>query len=423
MMSDLIILDTRRMLTRSVLVGLVMLIGVCTWFGVRWQLGNMLADLTQPGDPNTDEIAAAAQELAPADPLVYRLLASAVGDPDDAITYSEQAVRLAPADFRRRLELARAYAQNDDLDRAEAQYRAAVELAPEHAAPRWFLGNHLLRQEREDEAFAELRKAAAHNQTYREQVFSLAWDYYQKDAARLEDLVSEPAAIAHLAFFFAARGAAEPALRNWSRLSDGEKERFRYRAVLIADGLYIQRHFAEALAFSHTLGQALAAKPNTITNPSFEAPIGEAAESRFDWEIARNEPRLEIGADGRTARTGSRSLRFVFRGYSKPVLLNARQTVVVEPRQRYTLSLWYRTEDLRSAGMPILEVLNGTDDAVLARTQPFPAGTGDWKQVTLDFSTPETCSGIILRTVRNYCGDDCPITGTLWYDDFEMARS
>jgi len=29
---------------------------------------------------------------------------------------------------------------------------------------------------------------------------------------------------------------------------------------------------------------------------------------------------------------------------------------------------------------------------------------------------------VTIRTVRAYCGDDCPITGTLWYDDFELKK-
>ncbi|HCA58316.1 MAG TPA: hypothetical protein DEP46_10060, partial [Blastocatellia bacterium] len=74
------------------------------------------------------------------------------------------------------------------------------------------------------EAFAELNKAAQKSSVYREQVFSLAWDYFGKDAAAVEKVAGDaPDVRASLALFFAARGASADALRNWNLLTQEQK--------------------------------------------------------------------------------------------------------------------------------------------------------------------------------------------------------
>jgi hypothetical protein len=72
--------------------------------------------------------------------------------------------------------------------------------------------------------------------------------------------------------------------------------------------------------------------------------------------------------------------------------------------------------------MPQLQVVNGNDDKIITLSAAYPAGTTDWQQMTVDFSAPDNCNGIVIRTVRGYCGQDCPISGTIWYDDFALSR-
>lgn len=422
MNNDLRAASTRTTQVRIVLGFCIVIVLLLGWFAVRWQVGIMLSDLTPSTNPNAGAIGALSTRLAPGAPGAVLLAAKAESDPKAAIELFEDAVRRAPFDYRLRVELGRAYEQDDQIERAEAQLKQAVEAAPNYAAPRWHLGNFYLRQSRESDALPQLSHAAEHNQNYRDQVFSLAWDYFQKDAERIEQLVAEPAAVAHLAYFFAARGAAGASLRTWGRLSDSERERYGYRAILIADGLYQQRHFGEALSFAKQLGNAANTEPEKITNPSFETVIGDFEQSRFAWQINRNESKLEVTADGKIASEGTRSLRMTFRGFAKPVLINALQTVVVLPSTRYSLSFSSRTNDLRSAGMPILEIVNAVDDTSLTRTEPFPGGTVEWKRTTLEFRTPANCVGIIIRTIRQYCGEECAINGTIWYDDFAITK-
>ena len=97
--------------------------------------------------------------------------------------------------------------------------------------------------------------------------------------------------------------------------------------------------------------------------------------------------------------------------------------IAVSPGTRYRLSLWLRTENLRSAAGPQIDVLNGNAFQSLGRTQPFSNGTNDWQQLSIEFTTPAGCTGVQVRTIRASCGgDDCPITGIVWYDDFVLTR-
>ncbi len=421
-MPDLTAIESKTIRVKLMLATAVIVLVVLAWFSVRWQLGDMLATLTQATDPNFAEIAELATRWAPGDPAAFSLKASAGEDTDASIKALEAAVRRAPSDYRWRIDLGRAYEQGDQFEKAEIQLKKAVALAPSYSSARWQLGNFYLRKEQPDAALAELKIAAENNPTYREQVYSLVWDFSGRSSVQLEKIAGgRPDMLARLAYFFAARGRAEDSLRNWNRLSEDDKAKNTPIARSIALGLFDQRHFAQALEFARQYGAETEAQPNAIANGSFEKTIGENNESRFGWQIARNDPKFDASPEGRVKRDGNRSLRATFKGFNKPTLANISQTVVVEPGRKYKLRFWVRTENLRSAGLPLVEIVNANDDKPLARSQVFPSGTNDWQELTVEVTTPIGCSGIAIRTIRAYCGEDCPITGIFWYDDFAIG--
>ncbi len=428
-MQDVITKSARNLKCRFVLVGAIIFAVLFGWFSIRWQLGSMMASLTMPDSPGASQAADFASSLAPTDPVAKWLRASVElngTSPDhisSAIPLYEEAVRFSPQDYRWRVELGRAYEQAEKAKVAENEFKRAVELAPAYAFPRWHLGNFYLRENRIDEAFAELRKAAESNRTYREQVFSLAWDYFDKDPVKVEQLAANDAASrASLALFFAARGWATDALRVWNLLSETDKEANPQTAKSIAHGLFIQRFFPQALEFARQLGIDADARPETVTNPGFERLINSQDDSRFGWQINRTDSKIDVSTDGSVKHEGARSLKVSFRNYIKSDLYTIFQTVAVEPNKNYRLSFWVRTENLKSFGGPLLEIVNANDDKPIASSKPFQTGTNDWEQYTVDLRTPENCSGITIRTARAFCGEQCPIAGVFWYDDFELSR-
>lgn len=411
------------------LVGVVLCALVFAWFSVRWQLGNMLAALTPSSQPSADEISQLARGLAPSDPLPMWLAATREKENfspeslEKSVDMFREVVRLSPNDFRWWIELGRAYEQAEQPENAELAFRRAVELAPTYTFPHWQFGNFYLRQNHSDEAFAELRKTTERSVVYREQVFSLAWDYFDKDPQQVEALAADtPDVRSTLALFYAARGSADNALRIWNTLTDEQKPNYTDTAKRIARALFEKQRFRESLEFSRQTGIDPEAQIETVTNGGFEKFIGPPDDTLFGWRIYRSDAKLDVLPDASVKYEGIRSLRMIFKGYSKLDLHNAVQSVAVQPGGRYRLSFMVRTDNLRSGGPPVLQIISGRENKGIAASEPFAPGSADWKQVVVDFTAPEDFDSVMIRTGRLSCGEECPISGTIWYDDFRLTK-
>jgi hypothetical protein len=421
------ILDSRKLPVRIGLVLAVVLALCFGWLTIRWQLGNMLAQLASPSDANAYELAQLAVKLAPDDALSHWLLAESAKDakPNASVNSEknyESIVKLAPNDFRWWTEFGRAREQAENYEGAEKAFVRAVSLAPSYTFTRWQLGNFYLRRNRSDEAFNELKKAAETNNIYRDQVLSIAWDYYNQDAAKLEQIAAgSPSIRAGLAKFYASKERAEDSLKIWNTLSEEEKQLNSDAAKVIARALYDKRFYRQAIEFVRQLEIEPDAQSQTIQNGGFEKPIGDNREVYFGWRVAPME-KMEIKLDPTQKFEGSRSLRVTFGGYTNPTLYNIYQFVAIEPSVKYRLTFRLRTENLKSGGTPELEIYNANDDKSIATSESFPAGTNDWQQVKIDFTAPQNAEAVGLRTIRAFCGNECPIIGTFWYDDFKLEK-
>lgn len=429
MEAPLIIVDSRSAKARIGLAVTIIVLLVFVWFSVRWQLGSMLAELTQPSEPNAAQIAPLARRLAPHDPMAAYLAASkekenfSAESIDRSVRMFEELVRLSPYDFRWWIELGRAYEQAEQIDKAEMAFNQAVQLAPTYTFPHWQFGNFYLRQDRSEEAFAELRKTTERSVVYRDQVFSLAWDYFDKDPQRVEALAADtPDVRASLALFYAARGSAENALRVWNTLSDEEKAQHLETAKRMARGLFEKQRYRESLAFSVQTGIDPDAQHEAVTNGGFEKFVGGPDDTIFGWRVYRGEGRLDILPDSNVKTEGARSLRIAFKGYTKNDLHNVVQYVAVQPGARYRLSFMVRTDNLRSGGPPVVQVIGGKQNLGIAASEPFDLGSADWKPVVIEFTAPDDLDGVHIRTSRVACAEECPINGTIWYDDFRLTR-
>lgn len=426
--TQIAILDSRSLPVRVGLAAVVVFALILGWFAVRWQLGDMLAELTGANDPNAKEIAELAANLAPADPRANWLVAGTKKQTftseaiTDAANSFETVAKLSPNDYRWWVELGRAREQSEEINLAEQAYLRGVELSPNYTYPHWQLGNFYLRQNRSGEAFAELKKVAETNSVYRDQVFSIAWDYFEKDKSQLERIAGDsPSARASLAKFYASKQLAEDSLRIWNTLSEDDRQANAPIAKLIAQAFYDKRIFRQSLEFVRGLGIEPDARQFTIQNGSFEKPISDVKETYFGWQVTPKE-KVDVKLDPTQKHEGSRSLRVSFTGFSEPTLYAVNQYVTVEPAASYRLTFWLRTENLKSGGTPMLEIYNATEDKILITSNAFPTGTNDWQQVKLDFVAPANAEAVGLRTVRAFCGNACPIFGTFWYDDFKLER-
>lgn len=423
------IVETKNWKGRLVVLLVMFAALVFGWFSVSWQVGNMLAALTPANQPNAREIADFAHSISPRDPITNWLRANVEKDVfteqglNNAVANLEEAVRHAPADYRYWLELGRAYEQTENYEKAEKALFRAVEIAPNYSNVHWHLGNFYLRRGDEPKAFAALRKSAETSAVYREQVFSVVWDYFEKDKQKLEQLTGDkPDMRAGLAKFYAARELPEDSLRIWNTLTEAEKARNQDIARLIAQALYDKRFYRSSVEFIRQLGIEPQAQAETMQNGGFESPItADAKEAYFGWKITKKE-KIEINPDPMKKKEGNKSLRLSFNGFSGIEIKNVLQIVPVEANKKYRLSFWVKTEDLKSAGTPWFEILNANDEKIITTTAPFPTGTQDWTQSSTEFTMPATAQAVAIRLDRVYCGDACPIIGTVWVDDFKLEK-
>lgn len=422
-------INAKSGLGRLAVFGSIAVILIFAWFGVRWQVGNMLGELTQPSQENALGVARVAVDLAPRDPLPRWLLATKLKEDftaestEASVQNFEETVRRSPNDFRWWIELGRSYEQAERPDDAERAFKRAVELAPAYTFPQWQIGNFYLRQDRADQAFSHLTRTTEKSIVYREQVFALAWDYFDKDPARVEQLAANtPEVRVSLAQFYAQRGAAADSLRIWNTIPEETKAKHPQILKNITQHLYSKRFYRQTLEFARQSGIDTEANLETVSNAGFEKFLGDAENTLFSWKINRSDGRLEINTDSAVRAEGQRSLKLNFKGYARPDLYNVTQMVAVQPTARYRLTFMLRVENLRTGGEPLLEIVDANSDLPLVRSPRFPLGSQDWQRWTLEFAVPETCDGITIRTVRESCGENCPISGIIWYDDFKLER-
>ncbi len=407
----------------------VMLALVASWFVVRWYLGNTIAEYFQPEEHRL-ETAQMAVRLAPNDPLPHWRLGNLVQKelpPDQiplVVSEYEKAVALSPHDYRLWMEFGGALEQVGDFEKAEKALREAVKLAPSYAYPRWFLGNLLVRTDRYDEGFAELRLAAAGNEQFQPQLFNLAWQLNKSDFESLKAAVgnSSPTRAA-FAKYLIERGRLDEGLRLWAALTETEKRQNRYYADAMIANLAGNRLYHQAMEIWNQVAPSpiYQADFGKILDRGFDENLAHGPGVIFGWQVQSNS-QVQIGIEVGQAHSGSRSLRLFFQVRSHIDTINVSQLVPVKPNTEYDFECYVRTDRLESAETPVVSVVNAADDQVISGSAAAPSGTNGWQRVAFSFKTGPQVQAIKVRMLRNTCPDSavCPIFGTVWYDDFDL---
>jgi hypothetical protein len=410
-----------------------MLALVGAWFAIRWYTGNTVAEYGPGLEEGGIEAARSAVRLAPRDPLTYWRLAQleekdfGSNQMDLAVRHYADAVALSPNDYRLWMEFGRVLEENGNVTQAETALRHAVELAPSYAYPHWYLGNLLLRADRTDEAFSELRLVAESTPSLRPQVFSLALKVFGEDAEAIKNAMGTSTELrGQLASYFIAGNKLDDALRLWNSFSPAEKKEQHVTGEEVLKALAASKRFHAALDVASELAPEDKAKPllNQFFNGGFETGTGPSGATVFGWQIT-SIPQAQTIIDSDQHHQGGRSLRIFYRSNSTLTLNTVAQLVVVEPRTQYMFECYVRTDQLKSAGTPLFEIVDESNGAVLGASAPVPSGTSNWFQLTINFETKASTEAVRLRINRASCGQDpvCPIFGTVWYDDFNLQRA
>ena len=431
MSQELIELNARKSTIR--VIAILVLIAVTIWssFVVRWYVGNTIAEYFVT-DENSIEVAKRAESLAPRDPLTHWRLAGVLLKklPPDQLTQVtseyEEAVRLSPNDYRLWMALGLGLEQLGDTKRGEEALRQTTVLAPSYVYPHWYLGNLLLRTARYDEGFAELRRASDADPEFRPQLFNLAWQVYNPDFDALKIAVGSTAeARAGLALYLFGLQRFEDGLRLWNSLNEREKRANISSGFSIIGSLIGAQRFYDAMHVWNELAPDESSRASTdqIMDGGFEADISHGPEAVFGWQV-KQANQMQIGIDPSHAHTGVRSLRLLFQVHSRLDSINISQLVPVSANTQYDFEYYVKTEKLQSGSTPVVQVVEAADSSVLASSESAGTGDNDWKRVALSFKTGTKTQAVIVRTVREGCGETpvCPIFGMMWYDDFRFQR-
>jgi tetratricopeptide (TPR) repeat protein len=304
--------------------------------------------------------------------------------------------------------------------KALAAFNEAVGRAPFYGHPKWQRGNYLLRIGRYDEAFADLRTAAASNQKLIPSLVDLAWGVSRENSELTKQFAGITDDRMRIAFarFLAKRGKGPEAI-----------DQFRQsRVVSIADRRQLMADLITADSFREAfeIWRGMERPDDRLTSihdGSFESS-GTFDDSGFGWRFANSTQGARISLDLALPQTGKQSLLVTFVGYSEATAPLLSQLVLVQPHKRYRVSFGARAENLVTGGLPIVTVSEATGKkTLLAQSAPIAAETSVWQSLSFDFETQTDIEAVELRLQRRPCKDAaCPIFGSLWLDSFSIEE-
>ena len=432
MAQELIQVNVRNPLVRVVLILLVLVAAVWSYFVVRWYLGNTFAEYFNT-ETNSVEAAQRAVSMGPDDPLTHWRMGQvsqkvlSLEQQAQAIGEYEKAVSLSPNDYRYWTSLGTAYEQIGETAKAEHALRRAVELAPAYAYPRWYLGNLLVRDGRYDEAFAELRLASKAEPEFQPQVFNLAWQIHQDDAQAIRKAIGDNSATqAQFAVYLIGMKRIDEGLKFWNEMSIEDRKANLASGQSIIATLKNEHRYHDALkVWNDIASESLRTEVGRIFDSSFEEAGSYGSDMPFGWQD-RGAPQVAINIDANRSQKGGRSLHWVFQVRTNVGPVQVAQLVLVEPQTEYEFEGYVSTENLESGSTPLIDIVDPVDEKTIVASAAAPRGTNNWNHVNFTFKTGEKAEAVIVRIVRNSCVSEqtpvCPIFGSVWYDNFSIKR-
>jgi tetratricopeptide (TPR) repeat protein len=365
---------------------------------------------------HSTDVADAAVSLNPSDPDAHRARAAAYNSQQqtaEAAKSLESAVALRYRDDYLWIELGNTREDLGDTTGALAALDQSVRWAPYYAHTHWQRGNLLLRMNQSNEAFADLRQAAAANPKYLPNLIDLAWGISKGDLKTTEALVEIDNDNERLAFirYLAAKGKGKETLDQIQLLktplsTDQNNE--------LARLLFGAKSFREASALMH-------AKTSTFVNGGFEDPL-VLNDVTFGWTIAP-EHKNSLAIDVSEKLEGTKSLQINFSGNWAVGTALLSQTLILEPERTYRVSFALKTKDLVTGGPPFIAVRDATNNELLGRSENFPPATNPWATLNFEFTTQPNSQAAVVRLERNNCDATCPIFGALWLDQFLVEQT
>ncbi len=369
---------------------------------------------------NSTEAADAAVEFGSSDPEAHRARATVFNrlqKPDEAAKSLERATALRYRDDYLWIELGNTREELGDTQAALAAMDQAVRWAPYYAHTHWQRGHLLLRMGRANEAFNELRTAAAANPRYAPNLIDLAWGISRNDIKSAEALLDIKDDNQRLAFirYLARNGKGSEVLDQIRLLTAPLSTETTDELVRV---LFDSKAFNAAFALWLPLEKV---PEPSLVDGGFEGQLG-FSDAKFGW-IFTPSPTSLLTTDVSEKLSGAQSLAIKFGGVWPPKTPLS-QTFIVKPASSYRVSFAVKTRDLVTGGPPIIVVNDATNDQLLGKSENFPTPTTPWTKLNIDFTTLPTSQAVVIHLQRTSCDSSpCPIFGTLWLDEFSVEQT
>jgi tetratricopeptide (TPR) repeat protein len=399
--------------------GLILLISV---FSFIWGLAG-----TAAGNAEVKEAGDLLAYLSPSDPQTHFAAAALheadleSGDLETALHEYETAAALAPNNYLLWLRLAAARGRAGDTDRVEKALDQAQRLAPNYSRVQWAVGNYLLREGRDDEAYSQLRKAVNGDPLLAPLAAATSLQMADGDAlavsAKFEN--SQPINAA-LAMLLVDQKRFDEAVELWNRNEPQADEKYREAWKQFRNALISNRKFAAALAVNGGDVQSQAPQFEKISNPGFERPVRTTDADTFDWKVTQG-AYPQVGVTDTQKASGSFSLIVLLSGPDPKEFRGPSQIIAVRPAASYELGFSYKS-DARSSASFFWEIISSNDNHRIAISQAL-VPTQNWTGVSVPVKVPAETDGIEIRFIRGECvGSNCAGPGNFWFDDFVLDR-
>jgi tetratricopeptide (TPR) repeat protein len=334
---------------------------------------------------HSTSVADAAVQLNPSDPEAHRARAAAYNYEqryDEAARSLESALASRYRDDYLWVELGNTREELGDTTGALAALDQAVRWAPYYAHTHWQRGNLLLRMNRANEAFDDLRQAATANRKYLPTLIDLTWGISKGDLNTTESLINLSSDTERLALV-------------------------RYLG---------SKSFRDAFKLAH--GSAF----TSFLNGGFEDPL-LLNDVTFGW-IVTPDQKHRFAVDVSEKLAGAKSLQVNFDGAWTPGTALLSQTLVVDPSRTYRISFAVKTKDLVTGGPPIITARDASNNQLLGKSENVPTTTTPWRTLSFELTTLPSSQAAVIRFERTGCDSaQCPIFGTLWLDQFQIEQT
>lgn len=337
-------------------------------------------------DISPADLAAGIEYGAESPSLLSRVAEYATGGlltsaPDDAIEFAAMAVRQSPRDYRLRLISAAAYEYAGRNEEADAEYHAAVELAPNFGDARWELANFLLRRGRLEESLAQFKWTLDLAPSLAGATFDLVWQKTNDHLALRKLAGDDPELVVSLALFDARAGRANESRNAIVGLSPDVLAGNKAVEAIIQTLIDKRDPLAAARVWLHSAGADENA--DQLARPRSSSNDGNAS-AVFGWRL-KDSPHARTSFDD-----SSGGLALTFSGRDTTRLgEEMSHRVALRSGSRYRVEFRYRTQGLIADGAPRWRV--SSENRVICESAPLVAAEDEWK--TIGFECAPTGGG------------------------------